>query len=167
MKLIDVLELPRGIPLSQVVKNPSAAGFFGLYIFKIGEGVYLRLSPYKPGSLEKSASGPFVNAIVWGASDGAVRRALLMELEADDWVSSSAPDEFLPAEGAKTYGTILGALRKARPRVCQEKAAYRIASDGQFVHRIIETERSTFCFRSPMHDGSDNPYVIIRRLEEA
>lgn len=166
MKPKDLVRLPRGTPLSEVVKHPREDAFLSPLIYRMGAGIYLRISQFRPGSLDKDPSGPFVNGIILAAGDGSVRRALLMDIESDDGKAMSLPAEFLPSSGvtATTYGEILRGLIKDKPRVCQETAEYRIASDGRFIHRMIETEHFLFLFRSPKHDDSETPYVVIRKL---
>lgn len=162
----DLVGWPRGTRLSEVVQQPSEDAFLAPSIYRMSAGVYLRLSPFRPGSLEKDPTGPFVNGIVLAAGDGAVRRALLMDIESDDGKAISIPADFLPSGGvaATTYGEILRGLKNDKPRVCQETAEYRIGSDRRFVHRMIETERFLFLFRSPEHDDSEAPYAVIRKL---
>ena len=166
MELGNLFCLPRGTRLSEVVKQPDADAFLAPSICRMGTGVYLRLSSFRPGSLEKDSSGPFVNGIVLAAGDGSVRRALLMDIESDDGETINVPADFLLFDGveATTYGEILRGLKNEKPKVCQETAAYRIASDGRFIHRMIETERFLFLFRSPEHDNSEAPYVVICKL---
>lgn len=162
----DLVRLPRGTLLSEVVQQPSADAFLSSSIYRVGAGMYLNISPFRPGSLEKDPSGPFVTGIVLAAGDGAARRALLMDIESDEGETMSVLADFLPSSGVAsvTYGEILRGLKNDKPRACQEKAAYRIASDGRFIHRMIETERFSFFFRSPEHDDSEAPYAIIRKL---
>lgn len=162
----DLIYLPRGTRLSEVVQQPCVDAFLSPLIYRMDAGIYLRASPFRPGSLEKDPSGPFVNGIVLAAGDGSARRALLMDVESDDGKTMSIPATFLPSGGvaATTYGEILRGLKQEKPRVCQETAAYRIASDGRFIHRMIETERLLFLFRNPEHDDSEAPYAIVIKL---
>ncbi|MBK8525513.1 MAG: hypothetical protein QG584_1866 [Pseudomonadota bacterium] len=162
----DLVCLPRGTRLSDVVQQPCEDAFLSPSIYRIGAGIYLRASQFRPGSLEKDPSGPFVTGIVLAAGDGSARRALLMDIESDDGKTMSVPASFLPSGGvaATTYGEILRGLKKEKPRVCQETAAYRIALDGRFIHRMIETERFLFLFRSSEHDDSEAPYAVVRKL---
>jgi hypothetical protein len=89
-----------------------------------------------------------------------------MDIESDDGETMDVPAEFLPSGGTvtATYGEILRGLKNDKPRICQETASYRIASDGRFIHRRIETECFEFLFRNPEHDDSEPPYAIIRKL---
>lgn len=162
----NLVYLPRGTLLSKVVQQSHTDAFLSPSVYRIDSEMYLNISLFRPGGLEKDPRGPFITGIVLAASDGAVRRALLMEIESDDGSALTVPAEFLPSEGAvaATYGDILRGLKNDKPKVCQETAAYRIASGGEFIHRIIETERFSFFFRNPEHDDSDAPYVIIRKL---
>jgi hypothetical protein len=166
MNLKELILLPRGIPFSEVVKEACPNAFLSESAYRVGDGVYLQISSFPPGCLEDDPSGPFVYGIALAASDGAIRRAFLMELESDDGKTLDVPAEFLPSEGAvaATYGEILRGLKSDKPKVCFETASYRIATDGRFIHRKIETERFTFFFRKQEHDDSEAPYAIIRKL---
>ena len=166
MKLEDLANLPRGIPFSKVVQEPCADAFLTPEIYKVDDRIYLTVSSWRPGTLEEDPSGPFVDSIVLAASDGAIRRALLREIEADDDKTMNVPAEFLPSGGAvaATYGEILRGLKSDKPKACFETASYRIATDGRFIHRKIETERFAFFFRKPEFDDSEAPYTIIRKL---
>ena len=162
----DLVRLPRGTRLSEVVEQPCTDAFLAPSIYRMDAEIYLRLSLFRPGSLEKDPSGPFVNGIVLAANDGAVRRALLMDIESDDGEAISIPADFLPSSCVTVtiYGEILRCLKDEKPKFCQETAEYRIATDGRFIHRMIETERFLFLFRSPEHDDSEVPYAVIRKL---
>lgn len=165
MELNSLTQLPRGTPLSAVVQQPAAEAFLSPSVYKIGNGIYLCISPFRLGSLEKDPSGPFVTGVVLAADDGAARRALLMDIESDNGETMSIPVGFFPAAVmTPAYGAILQALKREKPQICQETAEYRIASDGRFVHRMIETEHFSFFFRKPDHDDSEPPYVVIRKL---
>jgi hypothetical protein len=164
MEVNKLMACHRGAPLSLIVRDPLAESFLSPLVYKIYHGIYLKLVLFNPDTFEKDPDGPFVMGVVWAASDGAARRALLMEIESDDGAMHSVPNDFLPASDATTYSTILQGLKNVNPRVCQETAAYRIASDRRFIHRIIETERFAFFFRNPKHDDSELPYAIIRKL---
>ena len=166
MEIKKLINLPLGIPFSKVVREPSAGAFLSSWIYRIDDGIYLSVSPFRPGSLEEDPSGPFVYGIVLAASDGAVRRAWSMEIELDDGKALDVPAEFLPSGGAvkATYGEILRGLKNDKSKACFETASYRIATDGLFIHRKIETERFAFFFRKPEHDDTEPPYAIILKL---
>ena len=166
MKIRDLVNLPRGIHFSEVVQEPYADAFLTPEIYKVDDGVYLTVSSWRPDILEDDPSGPFVGSVILAASDGAIRRALLREIESDDGKALDVPAEFLPSGGAveATYGEILRGLKNDKSKACFETASYRIATDGLFIHRKIETERFAFFFRKPEHDDTEPPYAIIRKL---
>ena len=166
MNLKELVLLPRGIPFSEVIKEPCQDAFLSESAYRIADGVYLQISSFPLGSLEEDPSGPFVYGIILAASDGAIRRAFLMEIESDDGKTLDVPAKFLPSGGAvaATYGEILRGIKNDKPKTCFETASYRIATDGRFIHRMIETERFAFFFRKPEHDDAEPPYAIIRKL---
>ena len=167
MKLENLLSIPRGTPFYEVIKHPYDGDYISPFIYKTESGIYLQSSSFRPGSLEIDSDGPFIVGIILAASDGSVRRALLLDIESDDGKSiSGIPTLFFTSEDTLkiSYKYILSELKKTKPKVCQEKAAYRLASDGKFIHRIIETERFLFFFRNSKNDDEEIPYAIIRKL---
>lgn len=160
---LSLINLPKGTPFLSLFEKPSA-DFLSPSIYKISDGIYLNLSPFRPDSLEKDPAGPFITGVTWAASDGAARRALLMNIESDDGSIGSAPDDILDGVDASGYEAVLFSLQSKKSRTCQEKAAYRIASDGKFIHRMIETESFAFFFRSPENLGLEPPYAMIKKL---
>lgn len=95
------------------------------------------------------------------SDDGGPLRAALMHVEDDEGTVGLPPNELLP-EGSDngSYGVFLRML-KSTTRILQETAVYRIASDGAFVHRQIETEEQIFFFRSPASDLDETPYASL------
>lgn len=78
--------------------------------------------------------------------------------------SATIPKVFLPEKSGSTYGDILKTLKLENPKVLQETASYRIATDGDFVHRMIETEGVSFFFRNRKLHNNEKPYAIVRNL---
>jgi hypothetical protein len=117
-------------------------------VLSLGENVYAFIVPYDE-KLDTSAAGaPFATMAVWAETSGAVRRALLREIEAD--VASPdqlPPEELMLAPEVTAYGGLLAAARRAGMRVL-EYAAYRVATDGVFVHRAIDCGRFVYCFEA-------------------
>lgn len=117
------------------------------------------------GRFDRNDAGPFVTALLWAETDGAAKRAKLMEIEADDpGAASSAPRDLLPGP-ATTYGDIARTLEQ-QGRAFQEYAEYRVARDGAFIHRTIEAAPYAFFFRKLEHDDSDRCYAIRFTLAE-
>ena len=166
MELKELILLPAGIRFSEVVQEPYADMFLSPWVYKVDKGIYLNISSFRPGSLAEDPHESFVYGIIIAGSDGAVRRAWLRDIESDDGKTMNIPAEFLPFGGAVevTYGEILRGLKEKKPESLLETASYRIATDGRFIHRKIETEHFAFYFRKEKHDDSEPPYVILRKL---
>ncbi len=128
-------------------------------LHKISENQYLLLSPYNE-NFKEAPGGPFVNALLWSCSEGAVRRAYLMEIEQDDGTIIKPPDEIMPEPGRYTYKEILVGLKRLGCKGILEHASYRIAKDGAFIHRSIESEIALYSFRNMDFDDSEEPYAI-------
>jgi hypothetical protein len=157
MEFTSLVSLKKLTPLSNVVEQLDAEKFLGQSLYRIGGGIYLYLTKFGGGGTE----GPFLSGIFCAPDDRAMMRATAMNVEEDTGSLLTPPAGFLPAEVPLEYGTILNWLKDMRPKVCQESASYRIASDGLFVHRTIETEKYTFYFRGANDDGYEPPYAIL------
>jgi hypothetical protein len=132
-------------------------------LFAIGGDTYLFAVPYDAKLRRGQPGAPFATMVVWAPSEGAARRVCRTEIEADaDAVSKPPPPELLPAEGVVGYAAILKAARQRDANV-GEVAAYRIATDGAFIHREITWGRSRFYFRD-LKSRTDPPYAITLRF---
>lgn len=165
MDIDNILKLCKWIPLSEVVGVPKPDHFLGKSLYLLEHGIYLYVTPFIGGTLEKDPAGPFLTGVVWATDDGAAERAIYRDIEADSGSTVSIPKDFLPQDSGSTYADILKSIKRQNPKVCQEKASYRIATDGAFVHRIIETEEFSFFFRSLRYEDNEEPYAVIRNLK--
>jgi hypothetical protein len=159
MGLDSLMSLKKLTPLSDAVGKIDTAAFLGKSLYRIDSGIYLYLTKFGGGGA--NTEGPFLSGIFCAPDDRAMLRAAAMNIEEDSGSLLSPPAEFLPAKVPPEYGAILTWLKNMRPNVCQESASYRIADDGLFVHRTIETERFTFYFRSANDDDHEPPYAIL------
>jgi hypothetical protein len=142
---------------------PSAMAVAG-DVWMLGEHMYLFTVPYNERAEVGAPGAPFVTMVAWAESKGAIRRALLLEIE-EDAIDRDAtlPLELMPASGASSYGQILTEARHKR-RSVREYASYRIATDGAFIDRAIECGQFVYCFRSRESDDSERPYAIKVKL---
>ncbi|WP_426212033.1 hypothetical protein [Massilia sp. TWP1-3-3] len=159
MEFNSLVSLKKLTPLSNVVEQIDAAAFLGKSLYRIGGGIYLYLTKFGGGGA--NTEGPFLSGIFFAPDDCAMMRVAAMNIEEDSGSLLTSPAGFLPDEVLPEYGPILNWLKDMRPNVCQESASYRIASDGLFVHRTIETERYTFYFRGATDDDHEPPYAIL------
>jgi hypothetical protein len=142
-------------PLSEMTDSATPLGN-GLY--GIGQGQYLIAVPHNE-RMERDEKGPFVTGLLWAETDGAAKRAKQMEVEADDSRHTSSPPADLLPGNARSYGEIIAALKR-QGQSFQEYAEYRVATDGAFVHRTVETGLYSFFFRKVEHDDLDPCYAI-------
>jgi hypothetical protein len=161
MTLHEMLSLRRGTPLATVPYLEGAGRPVAERLLKVSEQLYVLLSPYQ-GGLTRGPDGPYITGVVWAADESAVRRALLMDIEADHLLKAEMPSEFLQKAEGSTYAQLLSAAKGSE--VCFETAAYRIATDGAFIHQKIETERMIYFFREPQHDPDLQPYAAMSKL---
>ena len=158
----DLKFLRRWTPLSQVTTDAVSLGDD---LFKVGRGKFLICVPYNR-DLEEQGGNRFVTTLVWAGTDGAARRAVLMQIEADQSSKERPPADLLPPGQPVTYGEIVWELKKGHLGEYEETASYRIASDGAFVHRHITTAAFSFHFRKREPDDSEPCYAIEYRLPE-
>lgn len=130
-------------------------------VLKVSEQFYVLLTPYQ-GGLTRGPEAPYIWGVAWATDETAVRRALLMDIEADQHLEAELPPEFHQNADGSTYAQLLSAAQ--RSEVCFQTAAYRIAKDGAFIHQKIETEHMIFFFREPQHDPDLRPYVAVSKL---
>lgn len=95
----------------------------------------------------------------WVASDAAFRRAYFRDIERDDRAVCPPPLELMPEGARATYMQIKRALENAGN--VMEYAAYRVMSDGAFVHRSLESSSAVYHFRSLDLLGDEVPYAIL------
>ena len=158
MEVNDLVSLKKLTPLSAAVGKIESAAYLGKSIYRIGGGLYLYLSKFGGAG---NSEGPFLSGFFCAPDDDAMMRATAMNIEGDSGSILSPPVGFLPPEVAMEYRTILNWLKSMAPKVCQESASYRVASDGLFVHRTIETEKYMAYFRGAKDDDCEPPYAIL------
>lgn len=159
MKFNYLASLEKFTPLRSVVGDVDLSAFLGKVLYRVGGGMYIYLTNFVGG--KSIDEGPFLFGIFCAPDDSALMRATAMKVEGDLGAFLTPPPGFLPDDLPKVYGAILNWIKEMRPNVCQESASYRIASDGIFVHRTIETEKYTFYFRGENHDDHEPPYAIL------
>jgi len=90
-----------------------------------------------------------------------------LAIECDGGRRAEPPGDFLPPGSRAAYGEIVAALQSTKASPCHERAEYRIAVDGKFVHRVIETDAYTYYFRHLRDDQHEPPYAILVRLQRS
>src|ERR1022692_2033318 len=130
---------------------------------QVGPNLFLGLAKYDANLSvlsEREASH-----IIWSASLGAVQRVRNFEIEADELISAIPPVELtfgIPLD----YERLLSHCKEVWPSSTLETASYRIASDGKFICRNIQTPVFSFHFRSHEHDLTEAPFVIQCKLAQ-
>ena len=157
-----LLLLKKLTPLAEVVSAVDPAAYLGKSLYRLGNGAYIYLTKF--GGVATESAGPFLSGLFCAPDDGAMMRVTGMDIEKDNGLLLARP-VFLPAEMALEYGAILNWLKDMQPAVLQEAASYRIAVDGDFVHRTIETERYTVYFRGADDDFSEPPYAFLYKYQ--
>mgnify|MGYP007034366735 CR=1 FL=1 len=127
-------------------------------LFRLGRDEYLVCVPHDR-DLRRIEGKRFVTTVMWAETEGAARRAQLMDIESDERGDVLPPPALLLSEGASSYGSIVDCLQSIGARF-QESASYRIGSDGAFIHRSIIAPPRTFHFRNRDDDDKDRCYAI-------
>jgi hypothetical protein len=138
-------------------------------LFRLSPTQFLICPPYNEHFERRPETPGFVAAVLWAPYEGAARRAVLMDVEADTpeqrpLAEPPPPTELLPRGAAATYGSIISELRTARQGKFLESATFRVATDGVFVHRNISAAPYTFFFRNRKDADDDRCYAIECRL---
>lgn len=155
----ELLALPPWVRLSEagLVANPLAD-----VLFKLEDGKYLMCVPYdaemKP--LENDYS---ITAILWAETDGAAKRSVLQQLEADARGDATPPAEILLPERAMRYDDVVRVARLGAYGSVLESATYRVG-DGQFIDRTIALPRWTFHYRGRHLKGDESCYAVECRF---
>lgn len=161
MEWNELKELPAWMPIHGLPATPARVDDV---LFRIAPTQYLICPPYNERFERISGATAFLGSVLWAPNDGAARRAVLMEIEADlqrdESIAGSPPPEMLLPSGATTYGAILEEVKSGRHGRYLEGASFRIGSDGAFVHRSISVSPLTFFFRSREDDDHDRCYAI-------
>ncbi|MYN20903.1 hypothetical protein GTP81_29630 [Rugamonas sp. FT107W] len=163
MEIEELINLKKGTPLLDVVGVVNPEKYIGKSIYSLGDGLYFYLTKFNAGIFEADSDASFLSGIFCASDDSAIKRVVAMNTEEDRGVLLIPPSAFLPDGAEPEYGEILAGLKKMNPKVCQESASYRIATDGNFVHRTIETEKYTFYFRGASDDNHEAPYAILHK----
>ena len=164
MDFVDILSIKKWTPMAEVVGVRDDSAFLGKALYKIQNCQYLQLSQFKGPNFFKDDTAPYVTGVYLISDDGAARRLTALAIEEDSGGSLVLPREVLPESSVAEYGSILMGLKRMKA-VCQETAAYRIAIDGKFVHRTIETDRYVFYFRGNADDDLERPYAVLCKLQ--
>lgn len=160
----ELKKIPKWSPLSELAPDcrPIARN-----LFEIDAGQYCLVTPYADHSLEVRPGGPFVSALLWSSCAGSALRAVAGEIEKDEPSALAPPAELLPAREAIGYRSILRALQNEGYKGISETASYRIATDGAFIHRAIDSEIATYYFRGLEENNDEPPYAILWKLARA
>ena len=164
MDFREIVLLPKWTPFSRVVKSVSSDRLLGQCLYRLEKDIYLCSSIFKGPTLETSPPETFLTGVLWAVDEGAARRAVLYDIEADCGFQTEAPRDFLPEGALPIYRDILESLQQRDHKIYPEIAVYRAATDGRLVHRMIETKREAFYFRSADRSDLESPYAVVRKL---
>ncbi len=131
------------------------------FIAQVDSNTFLLLTKY--GADLSVLPEPVVHSVAWAASVGALRRVVKMEIESDEGIITNPPSSFFFGT-SPAYGETQAECKARWPSCTLETASYRIATDGKFICRTIETPATSFHFRSLSHDNNERPFVIKRKL---
>jgi hypothetical protein len=134
------------------------ASLIGRGLYRIGAKAYALAVPITRDLLEGDPRAPFLTRIYWAPSDGAAERAALNRVDLDDGASGSPPQSLCASTGCPTYRSLLEFGRLEAKGGPTERATY--ASDGRFVHKVIDLGDRHFYFRKLDVDDAEVPYAI-------
>src|SRR5262245_2374681 len=79
-------------------------------IYRLDRNAYIFLVPYN-ANLVEDAGSPYATTLIWAPSDGAVQRAINLDVEADDGVTDAPPPDMLLPSVGPTYAELLRGAR--------------------------------------------------------
>ncbi|WP_137936088.1 hypothetical protein [Chitinivorax sp. B] len=99
---------------------------------------------------------------MWAVDQGAARRAIYQDVEADSGALAVVPHLFLPGGCSATFEALLNKLIMMDTAGCQVAAKFR-RGDRAFINRMIDSRAGRYFFRG--ESGLlDVPYAAIRNL---
>lgn len=161
MNISEILSIQKGASLIDTVEKIDQKLFLDSILYKINEGLYLHLTKFSNGRFATDPMSLFIDGVLCTPDDGSARRVCNFLVEADSGMILNVPKDLIPQYSDFKYKEILDFLRTIKSKICQETATYRIAADGLFVHKKIETERYTFYFRKEQFDDNELPYAVL------
>ncbi|MBB3827336.1 hypothetical protein [Xanthomonas arboricola] len=152
-------------PLSDFVKY-NAKCRIGSVLYKASDFVYFFVSKRAGVDLGITSSGDLVASVGICGGEGAARRAFNRQVELDDGTFLNVGELGIGLGEGSTYADIINFAQENGCKVVQETAAYRIATDGAFIHKMIETENWIFYFRSMECCDDELPYAFLGKMSD-
>ena len=156
-----LINIRHGTPFSKIFSSPIRQVTYNS--FQISDNVFCIVDSSDPQAMP-------LNCFVWAGSEGAAKRYFLRDVESDDGLTFTPPTALLPEGADGTYESIKAHLVKRDGDAPLESAAYRIMSDGMFVHRSMETKEWAYHFRGRKDKGvgarRESPYAIVVYLQK-
>ncbi|WP_146093825.1 hypothetical protein [Xanthomonas arboricola] len=159
---LQLISAKKWSPLSNFIEYDDNCRIGGM-LYKASEFVYFLVSKYNGSDLGGAGSGNHVASVGICGGEGAARRAFNREVELDDGTFFDVEELGIGLGKGSTYRDIINFARE-NGKVVQETAAYRIAIDGAFIHRMIETEKWIFYFRSMENCDEELPYAFLGKM---
>ncbi|WP_137936091.1 hypothetical protein [Chitinivorax sp. B] len=164
MQDLQLLDIEKWTSLKLLSGKLNICEQIGERLYFVGSSTYLIVSNYKGKSLATDPGAPFIVGVMWAADNGAALRATNFDIESDQGASGVVPKEFFPFGVDATYGQVKKVLKSVLSEEYLETAIYRIAKDGAFVHRSIESKSFAFFFREREARDDELPYAVIYKL---
>ena len=106
-----------------------------------------------------------VVSMYWACNEKSFRHAYFGDIEGDDLISCTPPNELLPPKSGATFRKIMTGLKAFGAKGVMENASYRIMSDGAFIQKEIGSNVADYYFRSPHSDDNELPYAILWKMK--
>jgi|GEM_PF-5721754 len=161
IKLRKALSYKQGTPMASIVTTLSDDAFYSPKVCRFAPGIYMTFSDRMPRTAEINPEGLCLISMLIAPDDSAVRRVTTKhDIEGDAGALLEVPEELLPTGATPSYGAILRGLEIKNGKGSLEAAVYRIASDGLFVYRKIETPDYVYFFRGREDSNGEAPFAI-------
>jgi hypothetical protein len=167
IKLREALSYKQGTPMSSIVATHDAGAFYSPKVYRFAPGIYMTFSDRMPRTAELNPDGLCLVSMLIAPDDSAVRRVTTKhDIEGDAGLILEPPEALLPKGATPSYGAILRGLEIKNGKGSLEAAVYRIASDGLFVFRKIETPDYVYFFRGREDSNGEVPFAIRHKFKK-
>lgn len=162
----NIIHVKKWTPLKLIVNKIKDDKFLTRFYYEISNGVYFQASPFKGNDYQNSMDSPYVTAVLFCGSKKPAERIIQFDIENDDDSFLEMKDFFNDSGIGNGYTDILNFLKRENASFINESASYRVAQDGAFLFKAIETEKYKFYFRSIIDMDDEKPFGFLYKFND-
>jgi len=157
-----VSETKKWTPLKKIVGQVEDNKFSTKFYYEIFSNIYMQVSPFKGGDYQNTADSPYAVAALICPDKSSAERIIQFDIENDVGSTLDFNEFFLKVPNS--YSEILSFVKQENASFINESASYRIAKDGAFLFKSIETEKYKFYFRNPVDSDFEKPFAFLYKF---